>query len=171
MKGDFTRDTFDPKKHRLRVLQQQGRVGLDSDFNEQVSILLHHLQDSIADLIGPDGGPEHRCGFKVSLADQGNDFRLGEGVYYVNGMLCQNESEVLYTRQPDHEPDGLENGKYLVYLEAWERHVTAIEDESIREVALGGADTSTRSEVVWQVKVLDFDEEVPDDDLSWGDFL
>ena len=156
MKGDFTRDTFDPTKHRLRVLQQQGRVELDSDFNEQVSILLHHLQGSIEDLIGPYGGPEHRCGFEVRPADEGNDFRLGEGVYYIDGMLCQNESEVLYTRQPDYEPGELENGTYLVYLEAWERHVTAIEDESIREVALGGADTSTRSEVVWQVKLLRF---------------
>jgi hypothetical protein len=170
MKGDFTRDTFDPKMHRLRVLQQQGRVELDSDFNEQVSILLYYMQGSIEDLIGPYGGPEHRCGFEVTLADAGNDFRLGDGVYYVNGMLCQNESEVLYTAQPDFEPSELEHGTYLVYLETWERHVTAIEDESIREVALGGADTSTRSEVVWQVKVLDFDEDRRDDRWSWREF-
>jgi Family of unknown function (DUF6519) len=170
MKGDFTRDTFDPKKHRLRVLQQQGRVELDSDFNEQVSILLHRMQGSIEDLIGPYGGPEHRCGFEVRLAEEGNNFRLGEGVYYINGMLCQNESEVSYTKQPDYEPGRLEHGTYLVYLEAWERHVTAIEDESIREVALGGADTSTRSEVVWQVKLLDFDEDVLEDEWSWRDF-
>jgi hypothetical protein len=170
MKGDFTRDTFDPKKHRLRVLQQQGRVGLDSDFNEQVSILLHRIQGSIEDLIGPYGGPEHRCGFEVRPADEDNDFSLGEGVYYVNGMLCQNESAVLYTKQPEYKPGELENGTYLVYLEAWERHVTAIEDESIREVALGGADTSTRSEVVWQARLLEFDEDVLEDDWSWEDF-
>ena len=43
-RGDFTRDTFDPAKRFLRVLYQQGRVQLDADFNEQVSILLHYLQ-------------------------------------------------------------------------------------------------------------------------------
>ena len=31
MKGDFTRDTFDPAKHFSRVLMQQGRVTLDAD--------------------------------------------------------------------------------------------------------------------------------------------
>ena len=41
MKGDFTRNTFDPDKHFLRVLMQQGRVQLDSDWNEQAAILLH----------------------------------------------------------------------------------------------------------------------------------
>ena len=30
MKGDFSRDTFDPLKHFSRVLMQQGRVQLDA---------------------------------------------------------------------------------------------------------------------------------------------
>ena len=30
MKGDFTRNTFDPTKHYSQVLMQQGRVQLDS---------------------------------------------------------------------------------------------------------------------------------------------
>lgn len=46
------------------------------------------------------------------------------------------------------------NGLYLCYLDAWERHVTAIEDGAIREKALGGPDTATRSQVVWQLKLL-----------------
>jgi hypothetical protein len=44
-------------------------------------------------------------------------------------------------------------GNYLVYLDVWDRHVTAVEDPSIREVALGGSDTATRAQTVWQVKV------------------
>jgi hypothetical protein len=40
----------------------------------------------------------------------------------------------------------------LVFLDVWERHITYIEDGSIREVALGGPDTATRSKIVWQVK-------------------
>ena len=38
MKGDFTRDLFDPTKHYSGVLMQQGRVQLDADWNEQDSI-------------------------------------------------------------------------------------------------------------------------------------
>jgi hypothetical protein len=41
---------------------------------------------------------------------------------------------------------------YLVYLDVWERHITHIEDNRIREVALGGPDTATRAKLVWQVK-------------------
>ncbi len=46
------------------------------------------------------------------------------------------------------------DGLYLAYLDAWERHVTAIEDGAIREKALGGPDTATRSQVVWQLRLL-----------------
>jgi hypothetical protein len=42
MKGDFTRFTFDPKKHYSSVRMQQGRIELDSDWNEQAEIQLHH---------------------------------------------------------------------------------------------------------------------------------
>jgi hypothetical protein len=62
-----------------------------------------------------------------------------------------------YLRQPDYPvPDNqkLENGQtYQVYLDVWERHITYVEDDSIREVALSGPDTAARAKVVWQVKV------------------
>ena len=38
MKGDYSRDTFDPAKHFTRVLMQQGRVQLDADWNEQAAL-------------------------------------------------------------------------------------------------------------------------------------
>ena len=66
MKGDFSRDTFNASQHFLRVLMQQGRVQLDADWNEQVAILLHYLQNLAKDLIGPSGGPSHDYGFGIS---------------------------------------------------------------------------------------------------------
>lgn len=42
----------------------------------------------------------------------------------------------------------------LVYLDVWQRHVTAVEDPELLEQALGGVDTSTRVQTVWQVRVL-----------------
>jgi hypothetical protein len=43
---------------------------------------------------------------------------------------------------------------YQVYLDVWERPITCLEDDSIREVALNGPDTAARTRVVWQVKAL-----------------
>jgi hypothetical protein len=68
-----------------------------------------------------------------------------------------------YLTQPDFpgvRPAALEekDGTYLAYLDVWERHVTALEDGGIREVALGGPDTSTRTQTVWQVKLAPLDD-------------
>ncbi|MGH9429929.1 MAG: DUF6519 domain-containing protein [Terriglobia bacterium] len=68
---------------------------------------------------------------------------------------------ITYLSQPDHPlpdpgmPSGgaLSAGSYQVYLDVWERHITYIEDDSIREVALNGPDTATRAKLVCQVKV------------------
>jgi hypothetical protein len=43
-------------------------------------------------------------------------------------------------------------GRYRVYLDVWERVITQIEDDSVRESALGGADTAARTKIVWQVR-------------------
>jgi hypothetical protein len=45
-------------------------------------------------------------------------------------------------------------GAYLVYLDVWERHLTALDDPALREVALGGPDTTTRVQTVWQVRAV-----------------
>lgn len=61
-----------------------------------------------------------------------------------------------YRTQPDYpEPVEPENGKqYFVYLDVWQRHITAIEDPEIREIALVNIpDTTTRLKTVWQVKL------------------
>ena len=163
MKGDFTRNTFDQFRHFSRVLMQQGRVQLDSDWNEQAAILLHYLQTLAADLIGPFGGPEGENfafnGFKLTVsANNANDFAIGQGHYYVDGLLCENDrNDVTYFNQSDYPltDNKLPAKTYLAYLDVWERHITALEESAIREVALGGPDTATRAKVVWQLKVID----------------
>lgn len=163
MKGDFTRLTFDPTKHYSRVLEQQGRVQLDSDFNEMNDITRYFLRRLAADLIGPHGGPG--TGFNVdAVKDKDNqdvlrDFGVAVGRYYVDGVLCENEAPMLFTKQFGfRSSNNLENNKtYLAYLDVWERHVTAYEDENenrigMREVALRGPDTATRAQIVWQIK-------------------
>ncbi len=171
MKGDFTRDTFDPKKHYSSVRMQQGRVQVDADWNEQQDITDHRIETETVDVVGPCGGPIHDAGF--ALEPQGNDLNIGAGRYYVDGILCENDGDVLYSEQPDLPLDAPviatmadppvpipppEDGTYLGYLDVWSRHLTALEDPSIREVALGGPDTATRTKTTWQVRLHRIDD-------------
>lgn len=187
MKGDFSRDTFDPANHYTRVFMQQGRVQLDADFNEQAAMARHYLQGLAADLIGPYGGPAADLGFAV-VTDPKNvqtmqdpygrpldaelakklqqglgrgDFVIGTGRYYVAGSLCENDVPLLYSQQAGYPfdgattPDALRGaGEFLIYLDVWERHISYVEDDHLRDVALGGPDTASRAQLSWQVRIL-----------------
>ncbi len=169
-KGDFTRDNFDPFKRFSRVLMQQGRVLLDADWNEQVDMLLRYLRTLAGDLIGPFGGPVGG-GFEITVPTppQAGDFTISSGDYYVDGILVEippvdEQGQPIpttyknqpYNPQPEDLPASGEASR-LVYLDVWELQVSFIQDDTIREVALGvnGPDTATRALVVWQVKTLD----------------
>jgi hypothetical protein len=157
MTGDFSRNTFDPKKGYTRVLIQQGRVAVDADPNEQSAIYEHRIETEAQDVIGQSGFPKTGGGFIVKPdTTLGSDLTISAGRFYVEGLLCVLESSTTITKQPFHltAPLPTASGRYLAYLDAWQRHITAIEDPSIREVALGGPDTATRSQTVWQVKLL-----------------
>jgi hypothetical protein len=192
MKGDFSRDTFDPANHFSRVLMQQGRVQLDADWNEQTSILLHYLRTLAADVIGSHAGPDAGMGFDLitknrfknledkdrtaqweqvepdpdrrevlrKMVEYGADAVIGAGRYYVDGILVENHNPMLYTEQPGYpfypgtELDDTKDKELIFYLDVWERNITYVQDNRVREVALGGADTCTRAQVIWQVKPL-----------------
>jgi Family of unknown function (DUF6519) len=170
MRGDFTRDVFDPRKHYSRVLQQQGRVLLDDDWNVQTDIHLHYLRALARDLIGAHGGPVGDLGFEITDLTTGlGPFSISQGHYYVDGILCENDADVGYWEQPAwYRQPKPATGSHLVYLDVWERHVTALQDPLLREVALGGPDTTTRAEVVWQVKAhpLEGAQKLSDADLA-----
>jgi len=183
MKGDTTRSTFKSEKHYSGVRMQQGRVQLDADWNEQFDITGHRVETETVDVIGHCGAPMHDPGFHVvasaddltaeekKLAENqtppalgsAGDLLISGGRYYVDGILCENEQIITYTAQAQNDklrrgdyPDAAaitQAGTYLAYLDVWSRHITAIEDSEIREVALGGPDTATRAKTVWQVKL------------------
>jgi hypothetical protein len=215
MKADLSRDTFDPGKHYRRVLHQQGRVVLDADDNEQVSIDLATSETTMSDVIGQAGVPEtslsfgYTGGFALGIGNtvhssssssssggsssgalarsrrltinsssslssssssssgvfaSGNDLTIAHGRIYVDGILVINDADTTLFTQPflplsgDLGPTGLVGaGVYAVYLDAWERLVTPIDDRAIQEIALGGPDTCLRSQVVWQVRVSQID--------------
>jgi hypothetical protein len=79
-----------------------------------------------------------------------------------------------YWPTPADLPDG---GPHLVYLVVWQREVTPTEMPELLEPALGGLDTTTRWQTVWQVRVLGnvgdgATCQTPDDNLAgWIDAI
>jgi hypothetical protein len=51
-----------------------------------------------------------------------------------------------------------EEGIYLAYLDSWQHHVTTLSEPSLREVALGGPDTATRTKTISQVKLMNISD-------------
>jgi hypothetical protein len=178
MRADFSRLSAErpesAARHYAGVLHQQGRVWLDSDWNEDVLTRLRRLEQETRDLVGPCGAPDPGTAFEIlpnlDPNSQPDDFLIAGGRgplghYYVDGILAQLDQTASYLRQPDlpNAPRALpaapasplEGGDRvaLVYLEVWRRLITELEDESIHEVALGGPDTATRIKVVAQVKI------------------
>src|SRR4051812_47734593 len=88
MRGDYTRFTFDPRKRFTSVLLQQGRVQLDSDWNELAAITAHLEHTETGDAIGICGAPEAGGGFAIEPLDTA-DFQITSGRIYVGGLLCE----------------------------------------------------------------------------------
>jgi hypothetical protein len=173
MKGDFSKirnsKKHEQEKNYRKVLFQQGRVLTDPDWNDQVDIQVSHDTKSLRDIIGKNGVPfELKDSFKITPLE-GKRYTIGKGRIYVDGILVENFYDVEAAFQPNlpsnedpliggvgnraSEAIPKEPGIYLAYLDTWYRHVTFIEDPDIQESALGGPDTTTRSQVVWQVKL------------------
>ncbi len=150
MGGDFSRLRFQSLKRYAAVLLQQGRVQLDSDWNEAEAIRDHRQRTLIRDLIGPAAF----AGDGFALSADGDRLTVGAGHAWVDGLLCELATDTDAGAQPDlpSVPLPAEPGWYIGYLEVWQREVTASEDESLLEPALGGADTSVRLTTVAQVR-------------------
>ena len=174
MKGDFARVSFDPSRHYSQVFQQQGRVLLEADWNEQAHIQLYLLRTLVRDLVGPcwAAGSGFAITGSTTNADGSSkplpltDWQLAPGHFYVDGILCVNEIACTLAQQPNAPtPDyGVTDGKsgfenppqgFALWLDVWERHLCAVEAPRIADVALDGVDTASRAQVVWQLRMLD----------------
>ena len=167
MQGDFSRDSYDPKKNFTRVLMQQGRLLVDADWNEQSEIVLHYLRSLAADIIGRHGGPGVKPGFKkpydkdpkqnagaflVTLdANSHKVASISGGRYYVDGLLIENGTPAIVS----HDNPTLKN--QLVYLDVWERHIVAINESDLLDEALGGLDTASRTRLMASIHVASTD--------------
>jgi hypothetical protein len=162
MKGDFSRIRFNRRKNYTAVLDQQGRVALDADANEQCFIDGYLRTSEIVDVVGEFGGPVGDAGFQITVVD--NEILIGPGRYYVDGLLCENPTGLSYDQQPYLIESAYSGAELLtklagaqgaavlqVYLQVWQRLVTELDDPCLREPALGRADTTARLQTIWRV--------------------
>ena len=166
MPGDYTKFTHKPEKRYSSVLMQQGRVQLDADSNEQVEILKRRWEVQAMDTFGkcvvPTSIPGNATAFQITIAGP-DDLNIDAGRMYVDGLLAEIfETEtspsqpISYLNQPFYpQPPPLSNfsGNAVAYLDVWDREITYLQDRDLLEKALGGVDTATRIQTVWQVKV------------------
>lgn len=114
---------------------------------------------------GNGGGSDDDEFFENLLDLMNTDFELSEpsidnaGRLYVAGLPCVQVKDALYSDQADPNdpplapPPAGTTRRDSVYLDVWTEPVTYVEDPEIREVALGGPDTTTRMRVRHQVRV------------------
>ena len=179
---DNSRFTFNPWNDYFGVVMQQGRVQLDSDWNEWLAEFVRRIHAGTLDILGLAGVPSTTpYGFKINAYHDtaGNHLTIGTGRMYVDGILVENhgpvtlaqwnpalaewsttspgaaEIDIDYTDQP-YLPGATipGNGPFLVYLDVWQREVSYLEDVSLVDKAVG-VETTGRLQTVWQVKLLD----------------
>lgn len=178
MSGDYTRFTYDALRDYDQVRAQQGRIVSDADLNEMSDAFDHRLRALALDVLGPCTAPVDQAaapgatadGFKIEPG--GASFTIGLGRLYLHGLQLDNHgsapfdiepglqdlrgrSPVPYESQPyyPNPPAAPTSGEHVVYVDAWDREVTAVSDPTLVDVAIG-VDTAARMQTVWQVKVL-----------------
>lgn len=212
MSFDCSRFSFHQWNDFLGVIKQQGRVDLDSEWNELVAQLTRRIQAGTLDTIGRAVVPrETPDGFLITFIDDKNPkegFKIGVGRMYVDGLLVENHGmppyknweghlaelrsnvPISFFEQPylpfvkkaDNFPEKfwrpeLDDKHFLVYLDVWQREITALQmPEELIEKAVG-FDTTGRLQIIWQVKILSIDEKdvtcsSKDDEIpGWNDVI
>jgi Family of unknown function (DUF6519) len=177
MSSDRSRSTDRSRHGYTGVVAQQGRVTLDRDFNALQGLTADRVAADARDFVGSCGTPDD--GFAISLPvasppfwnppapgpgsppGTSGDFLIAPGTMYVGGERVtwaaeQDGKSITYSYfdQPDWPaPAPVSNVvRELVYLELTEQEVSAVEDPDLREVALGGPDTTQRLKLLRRVR-------------------
>jgi hypothetical protein len=165
MGSDRARVTYDPKQQYRSVVMQQGRVTLEADSNEASQIASEELRREALDVVGPCGTPDN--GYQILLSPNPSslpyDFSIQAGTLYVGGIRAHLLENVQYSNQPDWQDYGPEDPYWVglsnlpgsppldnefVYLYLREQEVSAVEDQDLKDIALGGPDTAQRTRLL-----------------------
>ncbi|UTW11329.1 DUF6519 domain-containing protein [Marinobacterium rhizophilum] len=156
MKTQISRHSFAPEQRYSGVYQQMGRMITDADWNELNDLVQHRLVEALTDVIG-DGSPRARGLVRQTGADS---YELRWGHVYVDGIpgrVVPDDPTLGPVFVFEHQADlpgvpALTAGSHRLYLDVWERTVTPLEDPTLMDPGLHGADTCTRSQTMAQVK-------------------
>jgi len=162
MKTEISRDSYQPDKRYTGVYQQQGRMLTDADWNELVEIIKSRLSESLQDVVGIKAGslggtPRHRgltVKFEIDSETLTEYLAIEPGYIYIDGIggRIPETTTLAFTNQQDLPSVPGPSGNYILYADLWERTVTHLMDQWLRDKGLHGADTCTRKKMMVQVK-------------------
>lgn len=178
MKGDFSKRT-DPRIIRKLnwsgVLHQQGKLLLDSDWNEQTGITLNWRDQSGRDIVGAGVAAipvQVSNSFRIleeslELRSEGLTFKITPGRMWADGILiylvkCRkkiNNSKIerIALEQP-HFPEK-DSNRYAILLEVWREAINGFQiPELLLEPALDGVDTTERYQTAFAFRYLKLPE-------------
>lgn len=90
----------------------------------------------------------------LALPTEARDLVVSPGRIWVEGVLVESEDPVRLLSQADSPGEVIPAaGTYVAYLDVWDRHVTAVERPDLREIALGGPDTASRTRTTWRLRL------------------
>jgi hypothetical protein len=183
MGADISRQRFDHLKDFSAVLKQQGRVDLDSDWNEYAEILDRRFRAETTDVAGRCLiGRETPDAFKISVSGTTNaqHIMIGTGRIYVDGILADNHGvcspdaappptfdtvleelrgslSIEYPDQPHHPPDlpNVSSANESEYIAYLDvwRREVTHHEDTDLIESAVGVDTTCRVQNVWQVKL------------------
>ena len=93
MSFDNSRFPFNPRNDYFGVVMEQGRVQLDSDWNEWLAELRRRIQAETLDILGRAVYPATTpFAFQITASNSGgtNSISIGPGRMYVDGLLAEN---------------------------------------------------------------------------------
>ncbi len=100
MTFDTSRSTFDPWSDYSAVVMEQGRVQLDSDWNEWLAEISRRTRAGTLDLVGRAAYPPTTpFAFQITASVTGgtNSLTIGRGRMYVDGLLAENHADPVAT--------------------------------------------------------------------------
>jgi hypothetical protein len=171
MSSDRTRISYDQDRQYRSVVAQQGRVTLESDWNESQLIVNEEIRSEALDFVGSSGTPDN--GYEIAASNPNPnvpfDFSIKKGTLYVGGIRTALNQAINYSQQNekldwlDRDPDSFPawvnpasladaNPKTeFVYLYLQEQEISAVEDSVLKEIALGGPDTMQRTRLIQKI--------------------
>jgi hypothetical protein len=158
MKTQISRWSDEPRKRRSGLYQQQGRMISDADWNELMELLKRRVDEALGEVVG-SGAPRLDNTGLLANGPAGGVPVVKRANLYVDGIRATLDSSVAgtapfpITQQADFPgAPAFTAADQMIYVDVWELATTAVEDGTLLDPGLHGADTTTRTQTLAQIK-------------------